>query len=110
MADYVIIDTPPVLTVTDSSLLASFVGGVLLVVRANSTQLNSIEGSLGQLKSVNGKVLGCVLNDIQARRSGYYYYYNYYDNNYYYHDQEQRPSSSFGGKIATWFSSILPKS
>lgn len=112
MADYVIIDTPPVLTVTDSSLLASFVGGVLLVVRANSTQLNSIKSSLVKLKTTHSKVLGCVLNDIKARRGGYYYYYNYYDNNYYYHDhdQEQRPSSSFGGKIATWLSSILPKS
>lgn len=108
MADYVIIDTPPVLTVTDSSLLASFVGGVLLVVRANSTQLNSIEGSLGQLKSANAKVLGCVLNDIKAQRGAYYYYNNYYDNNYYYNDQQQPASPSLSRKISSWLSSILP--
>jgi non-specific protein-tyrosine kinase len=110
LADYVIIDTPPILTVTDSTLLASFVGGVLLVVRANSTELHSIEGALGQLKSVNAKVLGCILNDIKARRGGYYYYYNYYDNNYYYNEDEQPPTPSLGGKISSWLSSIRPKS
>ena len=70
-----IIDSPPVLAVADSSLLASSVSGVLLVLRANTTNFEAAQSALGQLQGVQAKVLGVVLNDVRQGRDGYYYYY-----------------------------------
>lgn len=77
-ADFVVLDSPPVLAVADTSLLASWVSGVLLVLRANITNIEATRAALKQLKGVQAKVLGTILNDVRSSRDGYYYYNSYY--------------------------------
>ena len=59
----IIIDTPPVLAVADAAMLASIGDGVILVVRAGTTERTAIEQSLRQLSFVGARVMGVVLND-----------------------------------------------
>ncbi|MGB0384299.1 MAG: polysaccharide biosynthesis tyrosine autokinase [Ardenticatenaceae bacterium] len=78
LADLVVIDSAPVLSVADTSLLASAVSGVLLVVRANSTNFESFGSAVEQLEGAKAHVIGTVMNDVVREGSGYYYYYNSY--------------------------------
>ena len=68
--DYVIIDTPPLVPVVDSALLARLVDGVLLVVAANRTPRKLLEEALNQLDAA--KVLGIVFNSDSKPLYGYY--------------------------------------
>jgi tyrosine-protein kinase Etk/Wzc len=82
--DMVILDTPPVMAASDSSVLASMVDGVVLVVRAGRTERGMAQQAVRQLTSVGARVLGAALNDPDRVATayggaGYYYYaYNYY--------------------------------
>ncbi len=82
-ADMIVIDTPPVLVVTDACVLAPRVDGVVLVVRPGKTKMTLLRETIRQLQHVNGKLLGVVLNDVDLKRSGYYfrgyYHYRYYN-------------------------------
>lgn len=82
--DYVIIDTPPVIPVTDAVVLASQTGGIILVTRSGITRRNQISESIEILDAGNATVLGVVLNDVQLRsksdRYGYYSEYTTEDN------------------------------
>ncbi|WP_320536351.1 polysaccharide biosynthesis tyrosine autokinase [Pseudarthrobacter sp. IC2-21] len=60
--DLVIIDTPPLLPVTDAAVLSQSVAGVILVVDAQKTKVQELEKSLGSLELVGAKMLGIVLN------------------------------------------------
>lgn len=75
--DTVLIDTPPVIAVTDAVVLATRVDGVLLVLKAESTVLDKVKRAKQQLEMANAKIIGVVLNDVKIKRSDYnYYYYN----------------------------------
>jgi capsular exopolysaccharide synthesis family protein len=78
--DRVIIDCTPVTAVTDASVLASFVDGVVLILRANESTKDLAKSALEGLQRVKAKVLGVVLNavDLQKESSYYYHYYYYY--------------------------------
>lgn len=84
--DLILIDTPPVLTVTDAAALASSVDGVILVAKPGVTKLRDFQQALEQLQTVNARVLGVVLNEVdpRSRRYGYYYhrYYSKYSSYY----------------------------
>jgi capsular exopolysaccharide synthesis family protein len=73
-ADMVLFDAPPIVAVTDASLMASKVDGVLLVVRANSTRRDDVRAAKDRLDKVNAWVVGSVLLDAPFDRSlgGYY--------------------------------------
>lgn len=77
-ADIVLIDTPPILAVTDASVLAPFVDGVLLVVRPGKTHISAVYQTVEQLRHVNARLLGVVLNNIDLRGSHYSHRYHYY--------------------------------
>jgi non-specific protein-tyrosine kinase len=62
--DYIIIDTPPILLVADAQVMAPFVDGTILVVRAGKTRKNQYLGARQAITSVGGKVLGVVLNQV----------------------------------------------
>jgi len=73
-ADVLLFDAPPVLAVTDSSILATKVDGVLLVVSAGRTRREDVRTAKAQLEKVNAHVIGAVLNNVEiGRRIGYYY-------------------------------------
>ena len=93
-ADIVLLDSAPLLAVADSSLLASVVSGVLLVLRANKTNLGSTQAALEQLASVQANLIGTVLNDVDTSASGYYYYY--YNSDYGTPSDPDGPSDTSG--------------
>jgi tyrosine-protein kinase Etk/Wzc len=70
--DAVVIDTPPLNIVTDAAILGSRADGVLLVARAGVTERDAYRYALDQLSAVHARVLGCVLNDVDAKNDGYY--------------------------------------
>jgi polysaccharide biosynthesis transport protein len=68
----IIFDGPPVLVVSDAMVLSSAMDGVVLVVRAGFSTRGAIGRAKDQLKRVNAKVLGVVLNDVKITRGGYF--------------------------------------
>lgn len=78
--DLVIIDSPPVMAVTDPVILSKEVDGVVLVVKTFETSRLAVKAAKKQLADAGSKILGVVLNQVDSRREGYYYYsYYYYD-------------------------------
>ncbi|WP_278491456.1 polysaccharide biosynthesis tyrosine autokinase [Acinetobacter gyllenbergii] len=75
--DHIIIDTPPVLAVTDGIIISQYAGVNLLVARYAKSQMKELELSLSRFEQANVKVNGFILNDIQRSSAGYGYGYNY---------------------------------
>ncbi|WP_431840193.1 polysaccharide biosynthesis tyrosine autokinase [Gordonia hongkongensis] len=69
--DHVIVDTPPLLPVTDAAVIGQYVDGAIVVVRADRSRKPDVVTSVSMLRSANVKVLGLVLNDTTDVRSGY---------------------------------------
>ncbi len=90
--DRVIIDTPPVVNVTDAAVLCGEVGGVVFVVRGFRTQREIARRALEILAQSNGRLLGAVLNNVDVPRGAYYYdtYYRYHQYYYYSEDGTKR--------------------
>ena len=78
--DLIFFDSPPIISVSDSMVLASLVDSVVLVVRAGAFPNDVIRNAKTQLESVKATFLGVILNSVNLRRDGYYYryYYQYY--------------------------------
>lgn len=79
--DWVLVDSPPVLSLADTVILASLVDMVALVVKHNENDKDMIRRCLKQIRDVNPNVIGAVLNsvDLQKDGSGYYYAGYYYE-------------------------------
>lgn len=75
--DYVIIDCPPLLPITDAAIISSFVDGAVLVVHAGKTKKPEFLGSRAALEAVGARILGVVLNKIPLDQKGYNYGYRY---------------------------------
>ncbi len=75
--DYVLLDVPPVGIVSDPAIAATQGDGVLLVVDAQNTRKGSVRQAMRSLEGVGANVLGTVMNNVKASRSGYYYRYDY---------------------------------
>ena len=71
--DWVIIDTPPVLPVTDAVVLAQAVWGVVFVIGAESTRRPEAERALNLLRGSSRRIIGAVLNRVDLSRNEYYY-------------------------------------
>ena len=78
----VIVDSPPTLLVTDATVLAPRVDGVLLVVKPSVTKWVALRQAIEQLQHVKANLLGVVINDINVGQSRYYYYRGYYKRKY----------------------------
>lgn len=79
--DVLVLDTPPVIAVTDAVLLAPQVSGVILVLKAGAAIVEMAREAKEQLERVNARILGAVLNGIKRKGGGYYHYYYYYYGN-----------------------------
>lgn len=75
--DWVIIDTPPVLAVTDASVVAHNATGVVFVVGAEMTAKGAAKAALEQLDSAKAKYVGGILNRVNVHRNAYYYSRHY---------------------------------
>jgi capsular exopolysaccharide synthesis family protein len=71
--DWVIVDSPPVMAVTDASIVAHFASGVIFVVGSEMTTRGSARAALDQLDSAKAKYVGGILNRVDVRRNAYYY-------------------------------------
>lgn len=76
--DFIILDTPPVVAVTDAQLLSTMVGGVLLVVAAGQAEIGAAEKAKELLNNVKANIVGVVLNKAEVTGGKKYGYYNYY--------------------------------
>jgi tyrosine-protein kinase Etk/Wzc len=77
--DYIIIDTPPMMAVTDAALVGAVADGTLVVVRANKTDSEALSAAVSQLRRPHVPLLGIVMNGVPTgRSSGYSYYPSYY--------------------------------
>ncbi len=89
-ADVIVLDSPPVLAVSDAAVLATLVDGVILVMDCGRTRILAAVQAAERLADVGSTLLGVVLNRVTARHGGYYYYY-------YYHDDD--PAAGLGQKL-----------
>ncbi|HBQ0285119.1 polysaccharide biosynthesis tyrosine autokinase [Klebsiella pneumoniae] len=81
--DLVIIDTTPILAVTDAAIIGRYAGTTLLVARFESNTVKEIEVSITRFEQSGVNVKGCILNGVVKKASSYYGYgYNYYGYNY----------------------------
>lgn len=83
--DWVIIDTPPVLAVTDAVIVAPYVAGLVFVVGSEMTRRAHAERAIEMIQSGKPNIIGAVLNRVDLNRNKYYYarYYGYHYKNYY---------------------------
>jgi len=82
--DYVFIDAPPVLAVTDASILSTKVDGVVLIINYGNTRTDLAKKACEQFEKANAKIIGVVMNQVKMDTSDYKYYY------YYSHDEAKR--------------------
>lgn len=76
-ADLIIIDTPPIVAVTDAALLAPQVDGVVLVVAAGQAKIEYAQRAKKMLINGKARILGTILNMVEEDSEDYYYYYYY---------------------------------
>jgi len=85
--NFIIIDTPPVIGISDPLIISSYTDGVILVIRSGMTDKNAVKEARRLLLSINAKILGVVLNSIDEASIRYSHYYNYYK--YYYTNEDK---------------------
>ncbi len=94
--DHVLIDSPPLMSVSDPLVLSTLVEGVILVVQAGRSSRGLVRRARMELSNVGSRIFGVVLNNVDYKREGYndYYYYNRYDTSYESDDDTERANSS----------------
>lgn len=87
--DYVIIDTPPVVTVTDAAVLGQYADGVLLVVKSEGPVKDAVVAAKTKLESVGCNIIGTVLTGVDYKKASKKQYYSYgYEYDYEYKDKQ----------------------
>jgi capsular exopolysaccharide synthesis family protein len=78
--DAIIFDCTPLIAVTDATVLATQVDGVILVIKSGSARRKILKRAVKQLEDVQAKIIGAVLNQVNVKNSSYYYasYYAHY--------------------------------
>ncbi len=97
--DFIFMDSPPIVGVSDASVLASAVDGVLLVVQYRKYPRSMSTRAKRMLENIGAKVVGVVLNNINILRDDYYYYYHtyqYYDHHNVTDDQDADVAAAEG--------------
>lgn len=78
--DYVLVDMPPVLAVTDAAVLSQKVDGIVFVIKSGKISPDEAKLAKTRLEQADANILGAVLNAVPQRHGGYGYgYYYYYD-------------------------------
>ncbi len=96
-SEMVLVDTPPVLSVTDAVALAPMVDGVLIVVKPGITHMSALKVAVEQLRYVGANIIGVVINGIESSGGRYgYYYKSYYYKQYKYYGTGGQPAK---GKV-----------
>lgn len=99
--DVVLLDSPPILAVTDAAVLGARTDNVLLVCNSGDTRGNELKQAVKKLGDVKANVIGVVLNHISPKTGGHYY--NHYYSSRYYEESSDLHSdegSKVGGKLS----------
>ncbi len=92
--DYVFLDAPPIMGVSDASVLASMVDMCVLVVQYRKYPQLMTQRAKEMVTKVGGDLVGVVLNNINISQDSYYYYYSGYYYDYYYKSREKEEDSA----------------
>ncbi|GAA3692967.1 polysaccharide biosynthesis tyrosine autokinase [Arthrobacter ginkgonis] len=96
----VLIDAPPLLPVTDAAILAKIGDGALVAIKAGSTTVDELGRALDNLRRVEGRILGTILNQVPTRGAGASQY-GYYGQYYYTSEEAPKPAkASKAGRAA----------
>ena len=76
--DFVLLDTPPIMTVIDAAVIAKESDGAVLVIESGRVSYKAAQKALDQLRKSDCKVLGAVLNKVDIKRDKYYSDYSSY--------------------------------
>ena len=77
--DLLLLDSPPIVSVSDALALCAITDGVVLVIRVGRIPHEVVRRAVMQIESVKGRILGVLMNHVNLKRDGYYYdYYRYY--------------------------------
>ena len=88
-----IIDSSPLLAVTDGAIVSKVADGALMVVRFGKTTREQLDTSMDALSQVDARLLGTVMNFVPTGKRGYGYYYAY-RYRYGYSDRDERSDAS----------------
>jgi len=78
LADLIIYDSPPALTVSDAVVLSNRVDGVILITESGKTRIGEARRTVMNLQQAGANILGSIINRAKGKHGGYYYYYNRY--------------------------------
>jgi len=87
--DVVLIDTPPLVGISDSSIIAKESDGAILVVQYRKYPRDMLVKAKQMVESLGVETVGAVLNNINVMRDDYYYYYHSYYSDYYHSTQSE---------------------
>ena len=76
--DYILIDTPPILAVTDAMVMGSMIDGVILLVWGGKTAREALKRAKERLDLMNVKTVGVIINRLNIKEHSYYYKHHYY--------------------------------
>jgi succinoglycan biosynthesis transport protein ExoP len=79
--DIIVVDSAPLMSVTDSHVLSKILEGTIIVVKAGETTFENVRRGIKNLKDRESHFLGIIINCLDVKKSGYYYYHSY--KNYY---------------------------
>ena len=92
--DLVLIDTPPIVGISDANIIAKEVDSSILVVQYRKYPINMIRKAVSALQAQSIEIAGAVLNNINVMRDDYYYYYHSYYSDYYNRDDSDTEENS----------------
>lgn len=78
--DYIFVDSPPVLPVTDAAVMSRYIDAVILVCASGQIEIEAAKRATESLKKVEANILGAVINKIPIKENRYSSYYYYYSN------------------------------
>lgn len=88
--DFVIIDTPPVMSISDTLIVSKIVDAGLIVTRFGKTTYEMMNHGLKSMADIESKIIGTVINAVDEKKSGYHYYYHYNKEYYRYHSSDKQ--------------------
>ena len=107
--DYVVLDAPPIMGVSDASVLASMVDMCVLVVQYRKYPQLMTQRAKEMVTKVGGDLVGVVLNNINISQDSYYYYYSGYYYDYYYKSREKEEEKADKSEDGTKEGKLLAK-
>ncbi|MPZ78264.1 MAG: polysaccharide biosynthesis tyrosine autokinase [Deltaproteobacteria bacterium] len=95
--DFLLIDSPPVMPVSDAVILSSLADAMIFVVEGQKTPKHLVRKAIAQLGNNQAKILGVVLNRVDIRGPEYREYYRYYNPQFYHHPGHRHEDTRTGG-------------